>query len=114
MSIPQQRLIGMYLFAAPNDLTEQNLSNLSAENDLSSPDGLYFDPRGVLWIQTDDSAYTKTTNCMLLAALPSHVGDGKIMTTTTGRNTPVGAMATNDTLKDSLWVQKAVRSQASP
>lgn len=89
----------VYLFAAPNDLTEQNLSNLSAENDLSSPDGLYFDPRGVLWIQTDDSAYTKTTNCMLLAALPSHVGDGKIMTTTTGRNTPVGAMATNDTLK---------------
>ena len=89
----------VYLFAAPNDLTEQNLSNLSADNDLSSPDGLYFDPRGVLWIQTDDGAYTKTTNCMLLAALPNRVGDGKIVTTTTGKNTPVGMMASDDTLK---------------
>lgn len=89
----------VYLFAAPNDLTEQNLSNLSADNDLSSPDGLYFDPRGVLWIQTDDGAYTKTTNCMLLAALPNRVGDGKIVSTTTGKNTPVGMMASDDTLK---------------
>ncbi|OOS24637.1 PhoX family protein [Moraxella pluranimalium] len=89
----------VYLFAAPNDLTAQNLSNLTADNDLSSPDGLYFDPRGVLWIQTDDGAYTKTTNCMLLAALPNRVGDGKIVTTTTGKNTPVGMMASEDTLK---------------
>lgn len=89
----------VYLFAAPNDLTEQNLSNLTADNDLSSPDGLYFDPRGVLWIQTDDGAYTKTTNCMLLAALPNRVGDGKIVSTTTGKNTPVGMMASDDTLK---------------
>ncbi|USZ14665.1 PhoX family phosphatase [Moraxella sp. FZFQ2102] len=89
----------VYLFAAPNDLTEQNLSGLSPDNDLSSPDGLYFDPRGVLWIQTDDGAYTKTTNCMLLAALPNRVGDGKIVSTTTGKNTPVGMMASDDTLK---------------
>ncbi len=89
----------VYLFAAPNDLTAQNLSGLSAENDLSSPDGLFFDPRGVLWIQTDDSAYTKTTNCMLLAALPNRVGDGKLATTTAGTATLVGAAATSDTLK---------------
>ncbi|MDO4251339.1 MAG: PhoX family phosphatase [Moraxella sp.] len=89
----------VYLFASPSDLSAQNLSNLSADNDLSSPDGLYFDPRGVLWIQTDDSAYTKTTNCMLLAALPNRVGDGKFVTASTGKNTPVGMMASEDTLK---------------
>ena len=36
---------------------------------------------------------------MLLAALPNRVGDGKIVTTTTGKNTPVGMMASDDTLK---------------
>lgn len=89
----------VYLFAAPTDLSQQNLSGLSADNDLSSPDGLYFDPRGVLWIQTDDGAYTQTTNCMLLAALPNCVGDGNIVTTSTGEHTPIGAMASEETLK---------------
>lgn len=89
----------IYLFAAPNDLTAQNLSKLSADNDLSSPDGLYFDPRGVLWIQTDDGAYTKTTNCMLLAALPNQVGDGAVLQTSAGQTTRMGAFASEDTLK---------------
>jgi hypothetical protein len=31
---------------------------------------------GICWIQTDDSAYTDETNCMLLAAIPGEVGDG--------------------------------------
>ncbi|MFP5440850.1 MAG: PhoX family protein [Gammaproteobacteria bacterium] len=60
-----------------------NLSFLDASNDLSSPDGLWFDPRGMLWIQTDDGAYTSplaadanATNCMMLAAVPGKVGDG--------------------------------------
>ncbi|MFZ5724477.1 MAG: PhoX family protein [Pseudomonadota bacterium] len=60
-----------------------NLSFLDASNDLSSPDGLWFDPRGLLWIQTDDGAYTSplaadanATNCMMLAAVPGKVGDG--------------------------------------
>lgn len=88
----------IYLFGAPN-VHAQNLSNLSAQNDFSSPDGLYFDPRGVLLIQTDDSAYTTTTNCMLLAALPSHVGDGAPITTSAGEITLLGAPATEDTLK---------------
>ena len=35
---------------------------------------------GVLWIQTDDGAYTDETNCMLLAAIPGTVGDGKKVT----------------------------------
>lgn len=89
----------IYLFAAPYDLTAENLSGLNANNDLSSPDGLYFDPRGVLWIQTDDGAYTDTTNCMLLAALPNKIGDGESVSTTTGKMTHIGAVATPDTLK---------------
>lgn len=53
-----------------------NASNLTADNDLSSPDGLWFAPNGQLWIQTDDGAYTDTTNCMMLVAVPGKVGDG--------------------------------------
>jgi hypothetical protein len=55
-----------------------NVSGLTDDNDFSSPDGLWFSERspGLLWIETDDGAYTDTTNCMLLAALPGEVGDG--------------------------------------
>lgn len=53
-----------------------NLSGLDDSNDFSSPDGLWFDKRGILWLQTDDGAYTDTTNCMMLAATPGTVGDG--------------------------------------
>ncbi|RPH45122.1 MAG: PhoX family phosphatase [Burkholderiales bacterium] len=59
-----------------------NLSGLTAENDFSSPDGLWFSNKGVCWIQTDDGAYTDVTNCMLLAALPGTVGDGTTKTVT--------------------------------
>ena len=59
-----------------------NLSGLTANNDLSSPDGLWFSRAvpGLLWIQTDDGAYTDVTNCMLLAAIPGQVGDGANVT----------------------------------
>ncbi len=55
-----------------------NLSGLGADSDFSSPDGLWFSQKtpGLLWIETDDGAYTDTTNCMLLAATPGQVGDG--------------------------------------
>lgn len=89
----------IYLFAAPNTLTAENLSGLSANNDLSSPDGLYFDPRGVLWVQTDDGAYTDTTNCMLLAALPGKVNDGKEVTSSVGQKTRVGMQANEQNIK---------------
>ncbi|ERL55448.1 PhoX family protein [Psychrobacter aquaticus] len=89
----------VYLFAAPHDLAVENLSQLSDSNDLSSPDGLYFDPRGVLWIQTDDGAYTDTTSCMLLAALPGKVSDGTTVTTSAGQQTRVGMPASNDNIK---------------
>jgi secreted PhoX family phosphatase len=76
----------IYAFGAGADLDPANinLSGLDATNDFSSPDGLWFarrsNPGGqanpLLWIQTDDGAYTDVTNCMMLAALPGTVGDG--------------------------------------
>jgi uncharacterized protein len=61
-----------------------NLSELSDANDFSSPDGLWFSRAnpGLLWIQTDDGAYTDVTNCMMLAAIPGAVGDGAQKTVT--------------------------------
>jgi secreted PhoX family phosphatase len=69
----------IYLFAARAgaDPRNINISGLTPDNDLSSPDGLWFSvASGICWIQTDDGAYTDVTNCMMLAALPGQVGDG--------------------------------------
>lgn len=69
----------IYLFGARStaDAANVNLSQLSASNDFSSPDGLWFSrASGICWIQTDDGAYTDVTNCMLLASVPGRVGDG--------------------------------------
>lgn len=68
----------IFLFGSEEDHPSTvNLSKLTASNALSSPDGLWFSPaNGILWIETDDGAYTDETNCMLLAALPGKVGDG--------------------------------------
>ena len=91
----------VYLFGAREDGSQsENLSGLTAVNDFSSPDGLYFDQRngqtdGLLWIQTDDGAYTDVTNCMMLAALPGHVGDGGKIKTREGQETIMGAKPTD-------------------
>jgi uncharacterized protein len=76
----------IYAFGAGSDLdaTNINLSALSADNDFSSPDGLWFGRPSnasgqvtpLLWIQTDDGAFTDQTNNQMLAALPGTVGDG--------------------------------------
>lgn len=84
-----------------------NLSNLTDDQDMSSPDGLWFSPyTGICWIQTDDKAYTDKTNCMMLAALPGQVGDGKQVTLNYPRGngnlaiqTQIGKAPTADTLK---------------
>ena len=80
----------IYAFGAGSDLdpVNINLSGLDATNDFSSPDGLWFGRSSnasgkvtpVLWIQTDDSAYTDVTNCMMLAAMPGSVNDGSVKT----------------------------------
>lgn len=90
----------IYLFGAEaSAAADVNLSGLTAVNDFSSPDGLAFDQRGLLWIQTDDGAYTDVTNCMLLAALPGKVGDGTTVTAAGGTSTRRGALATTDNLR---------------
>ncbi len=100
----------VYLFGAQSDADPGtvNLSALTADQDFSSPDGVWFSPTtGVCWIQTDDGAYTDVTNCMLLAGIPGAVGDGakktlgytKADTTTLNVDTYVGKVPTADTLK---------------
>ena len=100
----------VYLFGAESgaDASKINLSNLTADQDFSSPDGLAFSPyTGICWIQTDDGAYTDVTNCMMLAAIPGKVGDGAKSTlnyaTAAGGNlavdTFIGKKPTADTLK---------------
>ena len=100
----------VYLFGAEAvaDHSLVNISALTHEQDFSSPDGLAFSKAtGICWIQTDDSAYTDVSNCMMLAALPGHVGDGGARTLSHSRAdgsklevlTHVGKPATPDTLK---------------
>jgi len=100
----------VYVFGAQSDAdaSKINLSSLTADQDFSSPDGLVFSPAtGVMWIQTDDGAYTDVSNCMMLAALPGQVGDGasktlsytKADTSTLNVTTYVGKAPTASTLK---------------
>jgi secreted PhoX family phosphatase len=86
----------IYLFGAPStaNATNINVSGLTPDNDFSSPDGIWFDHRGIAWIQTDDGAYTGTTNCMMLAAIPGSVGDGGAKTIT---NSPAAGTSTVNT-----------------
>ncbi len=95
----------IYLFGAGSDLdaTNINLSGLDATNDFSSPDGLWFGRSSnasgqvnpLLWIQTDDSAFTDQTNNQMLAAFPGTVNDGGTRTVT-NRNA-AGATSTQAT-----------------
>ena len=100
----------VYLFGAEAgaDSSRVNLSNLTADQDFSSPDGLAFSPyTDICWIQTDDGAYTDVTNSMMLAAMPGQVGDGAKVTLNYTRasgaalavDTHVGKKAEPDTLK---------------
>ncbi|HSW14606.1 MAG TPA: PhoX family phosphatase [Solimonas sp.] len=90
----------VYLFGARALYANEavNASALTDANDFSSPDGLWFDPRGVLWIQTDDGAYTDVTNCMMLAAVPGKVGDGSAKTLN-GQATFVGKAASDTDIR---------------
>ena len=92
----------IFLFGAEEDSDQANVnvSRLTAANALSSPDGLWFSQAsGILWIQTDDGAFTDETNCMLLAAVPGEVGDGAKVTIT---NALSGSTATQETFVGGL------------
>lgn len=97
----------IYAFGAQSDAdaSKVNLSNLTSDQDFSSPDGLVFSPAtGVMWIQTDDGAYTDVTNCMMLAAVPGQVGDG-------GKKTLSYTRADGTTLAVDTFVGKAPGTQ---
>ena len=100
----------VYLFGAQADAdaVKINLSGLTASQDFSSPDGLWFSPTSnFCYIQTDDGSFTDVTNCMMLIGKPGQVGDGAPLTLnhtkTDGSNLPVvtrmGVKATNDNLR---------------
>ncbi|WP_294393135.1 alkaline phosphatase PhoX [uncultured Sphingomonas sp.] len=94
----------IYAFGAGSDLDPANinLSGLDATNDFSSCDGLWFGRpsnasglvKPVMWIETDDGAYTDVTNCMLLAAMPGNVGDGGTRTITNRVGAVTGTQST--------------------
>jgi secreted PhoX family phosphatase len=76
----------IYAFGAGSDLdpVNINLSALDATNDFSSPDGLWFglptnasgQVAPLMWLQTDDGAFTDVTNNQMLVGMPGRVGDG--------------------------------------
>jgi secreted PhoX family phosphatase len=99
----------VYLFGARAGAPENvNLSGLTEGNDFSSPDGAWFSQAspGLLWLQTDDGAYTDVTNCMMLAALPGHQGDGEARTIT---NVDGAASSTVTTFVGDAGGEKKVR-----
>ena len=99
----------IYAFGAGSDLDAANinLSGLDDSNDFSSPDGLAFSRASVgladplLWIQTDDSAFTDQTNNQMLLAIPGNVGDG-------------GARTVNNTTAAGVAAPQATRVGAAP
>ncbi|QUJ70069.1 PhoX family phosphatase (plasmid) [Photobacterium sp. GJ3] len=70
----------IFLFGAPSDAdAATNRSGLTDLNMFASPDGLAFDPRGILWVQTDNGApdVTSYTNDQMLAIVPSAMVDAQ-------------------------------------
>ena len=63
---------------------DQNRSGLTLDNEFASPDGLWMDPRGLLWIQTDNGApLDSNSNDQVLAVLPSELPGERTVTPTT-------------------------------
>ncbi|PKG78731.1 dTDP-glucose 4,6-dehydratase [Shewanella sp. Actino-trap-3] len=68
----------IFVFGSPTDGdAETNLSGLTDLNQFASPDGVSFDQRGILWVQTDNGAseVTEATNDQMLAIVPSAMLD---------------------------------------
>jgi secreted PhoX family phosphatase len=68
----------LFVFGAPAAADASvNRSGLTASNQFAAPDGLWFDPRGVLWIETDNGGneVAQETNNQLLAVVPSRLSD---------------------------------------
>lgn len=71
-----------FVFGSPASADESfNRSGLTTDNEFGGPDGLWFDPRGVLWIQTDNGApldYGDDPNDQMLAVIPARLGSDSI------------------------------------
>ncbi|MCL1066053.1 PhoX family phosphatase [Shewanella olleyana] len=68
----------IFVFGSPADGDETtNRSGLTDLNQFASPDGLAFDKRGILWVQTDNGAdeVEEYTNDQMLAIVPSPMTD---------------------------------------
>lgn len=75
----------IFVFGAPADsVPEVNRSGLDYLNQFASPDGLTFDQRGILWVQTDNGSpeLSEYTNDQMLAVVPSQLitEDGQLDT----------------------------------
>ncbi|WP_067520404.1 PhoX family protein [Endozoicomonas ascidiicola] len=84
-----------FLFGSPaNGDAEINLSGLNSTNELASPDGLVFDKRGILWVQTDNGAdeVEDNTNDQMLAVIPTQLNQAE-------GNSPVINEGNQDQLK---------------
>lgn len=72
----------IFVFGAPAAANDNvNISGLTQANQFGSPDGLWFDPRGVLWIQTDNggNAVAEATNNQMLAVIPASLPDDQLI-----------------------------------
>ncbi|WP_318473577.1 PhoX family protein [Photobacterium leiognathi] len=68
----------IFVFGSPSNGDEEtNRSGLTDLNQFASPDGLAFDQRGIMWIQTDNGAdeVEEYTNDQMLAIVPSQLLD---------------------------------------
>ncbi|WP_305371733.1 PhoX family protein [Photobacterium leiognathi] len=68
----------IFVFGSPSNVDEEtNRSGLTDLNQFASPDGLAFDQRGIMWIQTDNGAdeVEEYTNDQMLAVVPSQLLD---------------------------------------
>ena len=75
----------LFLFgAAAADNPSTNISGLTADNEFTDCDGLYFAQSGLLWIQTDGGQ--PNGNNQMLASIPGVVGDGGITSSNNAAN----------------------------
>lgn len=73
----------LFLFGSPAGApADVNRSGLTELNQFASPDGLAFDPRGILWIQTDNgidggrkNEVARRINDQMLAVVPQAIAD---------------------------------------
>ena len=90
----------VYLMGGNNkDSVSHGLSKLTETNAFHIPNGIWSDPRGILWVQTDESANQHASNSMMLAALAGEVGDGNESVKINGLNGKQGKPPSDATLK---------------